>query len=217
MNSNNTQEISLFSHSIKPNKTQEIKIKSSFLLVNKFINLLMKDGKKAKATTILLKSFNILKKKMLFRQSSFIDLNKSNKNQQNIEGSPKNLSSNKVNAPLKTASKRTINSFDVLRIFSQAIENVAPSVEVRKVRKAGTTFLVPSAVTPTRGTFKAMCWIIEAAQNKRGSSFSNRHFTSCLADEIMLASQKQGKAREKRNELHKLAIANRAYTRYRWW
>lgn len=114
-----------------------------------------------------------------------------------------------------TSLNEAINQ-DVFHLFLLAIENVTPYLDVRKVRKSGTTLLVPYAITPERGIYNAFCWLIEAAREKRRHQ-SRRKFSYYLAEEIMLASQKTGKAREKRNELHKIALANRSNTKYRWW
>lgn len=100
-------------------------------------------------------------------------------------------------------------------IMDQAIRNCMPSLEVRKVRVAGTTYLVPAMIPKKKQETLAIRWIIEAAKKKKKTSkFS---FAQCLAEEIYDAFLKQGYARTKRNELHRLAEANRAYIRYRWW
>nr|YP_009720808.1 ribosomal protein S7 [Ostreobium quekettii]QGQ62020.1 ribosomal protein S7 [Ostreobium quekettii] len=100
-------------------------------------------------------------------------------------------------------------------IVLQAINNVKPSLEVRKVRKSGRTILIPRIVPTTRQEVLAIRWIIESArQNKRKSRLS---FSECLALELFYAFQKKGQARQKRDELHKIAQANRAFLRFRWW
>ena len=88
-------------------------------------------------------------------------------------------------------------------------------MEVRKVRRAGTTYSVPAILSVKKQESLALKWIIESAkQRKKTSSFT---FSQCLASEILEASKKAGHARLKRDELHRLAEANRAYIRYRWW
>lgn len=100
-------------------------------------------------------------------------------------------------------------------IVLQAINNVKPSLEVRKVRKSGRTILIPRIVPTTRQEVLAIRWIIESArQNRRKSRLS---FSECLALELFYAFQKKGQARQKRDELHKIAQANRAFLRFRWW
>lgn len=154
------------------------RLNSSFLVIQKFINLLMNDGKKSQATKLFHDALIQLKKRL---------------------------------------NATTNEQVDVLKVFFQALENVTPSFEVRKVRRAGSTFLVPAMISESRGKAQAIRWIIEAAQSRRGSNSANYKFAHCLADEIYQASLNQGKAREKRKELHNVAIANRAYVRYRWW
>jgi small subunit ribosomal protein S7 len=100
-------------------------------------------------------------------------------------------------------------------IMEQAIRNCMPSLEVRKVRVAGTTYLVPAMIPKKKQETLAIRWIIEAAKKKKKTS--KLSFAQCLAEEIYDAFSKQGYARTKRNELHRLAEANRAYIRYRWW
>lgn len=100
-------------------------------------------------------------------------------------------------------------------IFEIGIKNCAPNLQVRKVRVAGTTYLVPAILAKKKQEALAMRWIIEAAKKKKKTSRTG--IAVCLADEIFDAYLHQGAARAKRNECHRLAEANRAYTRYRWW
>lgn len=102
-----------------------------------------------------------------------------------------------------------------LEIVKAAIENVKPSLEVRKVRIAGTTYQVPAILDKKKSISQAIRWIIESARIRKIRSKNN--FSICLAEEFLDAFQKQGKARQKRDQLHNLASANRAYVRYRWW
>ncbi len=103
----------------------------------------------------------------------------------------------------------------ISHIVEVAIQHCMPNVEVRKVRVAGTTYLVPSIIPKKKQEAIAIRWIIEAAKKKKKST--KLSFAQCLADELFDAFYKQGYARTKRNELHRLAEANRAYIRYRWW
>ena len=96
-----------------------------------------------------------------------------------------------------------------------AIEHVMPLVEVRKVRVAGNTLLVPAPVSPKKGESMAIRWIIEGARKRQQQSHTG--FAACLADELFDAWQKHGFARQKRDEIHRLAEQNRGYMRYRWW
>lgn len=103
----------------------------------------------------------------------------------------------------------------VLEIFRKALDNVMPSLQVRKVRIAGTTYLVPSILSKKKQESLAMRWIIESAKIRKKNS--RARFCECLSHEILDAFKKQGQARQKRDELHRVAQINRAYVRYRWW
>jgi small subunit ribosomal protein S7 len=119
---------------------------------------------------------------------------------------------------LESLQKKTRKQAEVLtapEIMEQAIRNCMPSLEVRKVRVAGTTYLVPAMIPKKKQETLAIRWIIEAAKKKKNTS--KLSFAECLAEEVYDAFSKQGYARTKRNELHRLAEANRAYIRYRWW
>lgn len=102
-----------------------------------------------------------------------------------------------------------------LQLVKIAINNVKPSLEVRKVRIAGTTYQVPAILDKKKSISQAIRWIIESARTRKNRSKST--FSVCLAEEFLDAFQKQGKARQKRDQLHNIASANRAYIRYRWW
>jgi ribosomal protein S7 len=137
--------------------------------------------------------------------------NKGNKNQHSIrEASPS------LDSLFKSSfgtDKKKILSFNQLVV--QAIDNVKPNLEVRKVRIAGTTYLVPAIIPKKRQQTLAIKWLVESARSrKRGT---NGSFAESLANELIDAFMKQGQARQKRDDLHKLAEVNRAYTRYRWW
>lgn len=157
-----------------------------FLFTDKFLNLLMYHGKKVKATKLFFDMLPRLKK--------------------HIE---------KDTEKKFSLVKRNIHNLSILHILSQAVENVKPSIEVRKVRVAGTTYLVPSILSKKRQETTAIRWIIESARKRQNNS--KLRFSECLADEFFDAYKKQGQARQKRDELHRLAEANRAYIRYRWW
>jgi len=106
-------------------------------------------------------------------------------------------------------------AYDGANILATAIKNVTPSVEVKKVRRAGNTFLIPAILSQHKAETLAMRWIIESARKKQRNS--TQSFAECLADEIYQAFNKQGKARQKRDELHTIATQNRANIRFRWW
>jgi small subunit ribosomal protein S7 len=97
----------------------------------------------------------------------------------------------------------------------QAIDNVKPILEVRKRRIAGSTQYVPCIVPPKRQESLALRWLMEAARKRRITK--KKQFTLCLIEELVDAFNKRGVVRHKRDELHKLAEANRGFSHYRWW
>ena len=122
---------------------------------------------------------------------------------------------NKGYHPERMVEENYCNDFLKKNILYQAIENVKPPLELRRVRKGGTTYQVPAIVSQKRQERLAIKWIIESAykrKNKKGNSFSES-----LVTEILEAFNKTGQVRQKRDEILKIAEYNRAYTRYRWW
>jgi len=120
---------------------------------------------------------------------------------------------------LKSLSKKLREkqvSSSSLQCISQALENVRPFFEVKKVRVAGTTYQVPAILGHKRSEQKAMNWLKEAAEDRKRKN-PTLSFSDCFAQEIFDALQTQGNARQKRNELHKLVEANRAFAHFRWW
>src|SRR5438128_1588945 len=137
------------------------------LVVTKFMNYVMYEGKKAVAETIVYGAFDI------------------------IEARRKDL------GPLDT--------------FHTALDNVAPAIEVRSRRVGGATYQVPVEVRPDRRKALAIRWLISAAR-KRGENT----MTEKLAGELLDASSNRGAAVKKREDTHKMAEANRAFSHYRW-
>lgn len=108
---------------------------------------------------------------------------------------------------LELASQKTKK--EPVEIFEAALKNVAPAVEVKARRVGGSTYQVPIEVSPRRRTQLAIRWIVEAARAKQGSSMAKR-----LADEITAAADEQGDAMKKREDVHKMAEANRAFAHF---
>jgi small subunit ribosomal protein S7 len=100
---------------------------------------------------------------------------------------------------------------NALDVFTQAIENVRPLLEVKARRVGGATYQVPIEVAATRSTTLAMRWMLDAARAKSGKPLAER-----LAEEILAAMKKEGIAFKKREDTHKMAEANRAFAHYRW-
>jgi small subunit ribosomal protein S7 len=98
-----------------------------------------------------------------------------------------------------------------LAVFTRAIENIRPLLEVKPRRVGGATYQVPTEVRPERGATLAFKWILAAARGRTGKPMFER-----LADELMLASKKEGSAIKKREDTHKMAEANQAFAHYRW-
>ncbi len=101
--------------------------------------------------------------------------------------------------------------------LKQAVLNVQPYIELRKVRVHRTVHQVPSSITETRQQGLALRWIIEAARSLRKSSRGKLDFSSALARVIIDAINKEGPVRQKRDSLHKAAEANRSSAHLRWW
>ena len=100
---------------------------------------------------------------------------------------------------------------DPLEIFTRAIENAKPRLEVKSRRVGGATYQVPLEVAPDRSESLAMRWIINFARKRKGVPMH-----VALANEIKEASSNQGNAIRKRDDVHKMAQANRAFAHFRW-
>ncbi|AFP85740.1 ribosomal protein S7, bacterial/organelle [secondary endosymbiont of Heteropsylla cubana] len=135
-------------------------------LLAKFINILMVDGKKSIAETI-------------------------------------------VYTALETLSQRSTKNH--LEAFEAALENVRPTVEVKSRRVGGSTYQVPVEVRPVRRNALAMRWIVEAARKRVDKCMALR-----LANELYDAIENKGTAVKKREDVHRMADANKAFAHYRW-
>jgi small subunit ribosomal protein S7 len=100
---------------------------------------------------------------------------------------------------------------DPLEVFDQAVSNVRPTVEVRSRRVGGATYQVPVEVRSTRSLALALRWIIDNARKRKERIMAER-----LAAEILDASTGKGSAIKKREDTHKMAEANRAFSHFRW-
>ena len=96
-------------------------------------------------------------------------------------------------------------------VFHQALDNVAPHVEVRSRRVGGATYQVPVDVRPERRQALAIRWLIAAARKRNETTMIER-----LSGELMDAANNRGSAVKKREDTHKMADANRAFSHYRW-
>jgi small subunit ribosomal protein S7 len=100
---------------------------------------------------------------------------------------------------------------DPLQMFHQALENVMPAVEVRSRRVGGATYQVPVDVRTERRQALAIRWIITAARARNENTMEER-----LSGELLDAANNRGTAVKKREDTHKMAEANRAFSHYRW-
>lgn len=137
------------------------------LLLEKFINYVMKNGKKSLARRIVYKTLDEIKKKT------------------------------KAENPLE--------------IFELAIKNASPLLEVKSRRVGGANYQVPIEVRPDRKTTLAIRWILEATRSKKGSAMIKR-----LTEELIAASKNEGSAIKKKENVHKMAEANRAFAHFAW-
>ena len=100
---------------------------------------------------------------------------------------------------------------DPLDVFTRALENIRPVVEVKSRRVGGATYQVPVEVRLTRRTALAMRWLVDASRKRAEKSMGQR-----LANEILEAADSRGSAVKKREDTHRMAEANKAFSHYRW-
>jgi small subunit ribosomal protein S7 len=136
------------------------------VILTKFMNSIMYDGKKSIAEAIVYDAFDIIEQKM---------------------------------------------RSEPLPVFKQALDNVAPSIEVRSRRVGGATYQVPVEVRAERRQALAIRWIINAARGRNDKTMVDR-----LSAELMEAANNRGNAVKKREDTHRMAEANRAFSHYRW-
>jgi small subunit ribosomal protein S7 len=120
---------------------------------------------------------------------------------------------------MSTATRNIYDALDIVKertgkdpveVFEQALKNVGPLMEVRPRRVGGATYQVPMEVPLSRRTTLAMRWIIDASRGRSGKSFSEK-----ISGELLDAANNTGNAVRKREETHKMAEANRAFSHYR--
>ncbi len=121
----------------------------------------------------------------------------------------KSLAERIVYGSFEVIESKTRN--DPLAMFRRALENVRPRVEVKSRRVGGATYQVPVEVRPERATSLAMRWLSQYARSRPGKSTKER-----LADEIIDAANERGESVKKREDTHRMAEANKAFSHYRW-
>lgn len=137
------------------------------ILVSKFINCLMNDGKKSVATRVVYDAMDKIKEQ--------------------------------------------IPDQEPLDVFCQAIENVKPAIEVRSKRVGGATYQVPTPVSAKRQQALSIRWVLEAVRGKKG-----RPVNRSLSDELLAAYRREGIAMTKRENVHRMAEANKAFSHFAW-
>lgn len=126
-----------------------------------------------------------------------------------MEKGKKNIAQNIFYTSIENAGKKL--NIDALQAFKQAMENVKPIIEVRPRRVGGATYQVPMEVRSNRKVSLAIRWIINAARSRNERGMINR-----LTSEILDAYNNKGGAVKKREDVHKMAEANKAFAHFRW-
>jgi small subunit ribosomal protein S7 len=126
-----------------------------------------------------------------------------------MSGGKKNTAESIVYGAFEIIESKTRN--DPLAMFRRALENLRPRVEVKSRRVGGATYQVPVEVRPERSTSLAMRWLKEYSRARGGKSMREK-----LADEIIDAANERGEAVKKREDTHRMAEANKAFSHYRW-
>jgi small subunit ribosomal protein S7 len=107
--------------------------------------------------------------------------------------------------------RKRVPDQEPLEVFTRAIENVKPHVEVRSRRVGGATYQVPMEVNRKRQLSLALRWILEAVRKKRGRPMAQR-----LADQLLAAYRREGEAYTTRENVHRMAEANKAFAHFAW-
>ncbi|MFN2590651.1 MAG: 30S ribosomal protein S7 [Actinomycetota bacterium] len=121
----------------------------------------------------------------------------------------KSLAEKVVYKSLEQISERTAN--DPVITLKKAVDNVRPMLEVKSRRVGGASYQVPVEVRPHRGTTLALRWLVNYSRQRREHSMAER-----LTAEIMDAASGQGASVKRREDMHKMADANKAFSHYRW-
>jgi small subunit ribosomal protein S7 len=121
----------------------------------------------------------------------------------------KNTASAIFHEAIAIVAKRT--NEDGLEVWKKALANVTPQVEVRSRRVGGSTFQIPSEIRPDRKVSMAMKWLISYSRKRNEKSMANK-----LAGEIVSAAKEEGAAFKKKEDIHKMAEANKAFSHFRF-
>ncbi len=127
-----------------------------------------------------------------------------------MESGKKSIAEKIVYGALDTIAQRN-KEVEPLELFEKALESVQPVVEVKSRRVGGATYQVPVEVRPARRLALAMRWIVDAARGRGEKSMAQR-----LANELLDAAEGKGSAVKKREDVHRMAEANKAFSHYRF-
>ncbi|MDH3842145.1 MAG: 30S ribosomal protein S7 [Chromatiales bacterium] len=111
----------------------------------------------------------------------------------------------------RISDRNKVSDEQALELLAQALDNVKPAVEVKSRRVGGATYQVPVEVRPARRQTLAMRWVIDSARKRSEKSMAAR-----LANELIDAAENRGAAVKKREDTHRMAEANKAFSHYRW-
>jgi small subunit ribosomal protein S7 len=125
--------------------------------------------------------------------------------------SGKKITARRIMNDCMTAIKEQAKTENPMEVFELALKNTEPQMEVRSRRVGGANYQVPREVRPERKRSMSMKWIIEAARSKKGKPMAIK-----LAEEIIAASKNEGEAVKKRENVHKMAEANKAFAHFAW-
>jgi small subunit ribosomal protein S7 len=129
-----------------------------------------------------------------------------------MKSGKKSVAERIVYGAIETISERNGQPAEqAVELLGQALDNVKPMVEVKSRRVGGATYQVPIEVRPTRRETLAMRWVIDAARARSEKTMAQR-----LANELMDAADNRGSAVKKREDTHRMAEANKAFSHYRW-
>lgn len=129
-----------------------------------------------------------------------------------MESGKKSVAESILYGAIERIAERTNRPSDqALQVLQTALDNVKPAVEVKSRRVGGATYQVPVEVRASRRQTLAMRWVIEAARSRSEKSMAMR-----LAHELLEASENRGAAVRKREDTHRMAEANKAFSHFRW-
>lgn len=128
-----------------------------------------------------------------------------------MERGKKSVAEKIVYGALDRIGEKIKGEVEALEVFNKALDNIRPVVEVKSRRVGGSNYQVPVEVRPVRRTALAMRWLVDAARKRGEKSMDMR-----LAGEIMDAHENKGAAIKKREDVHRMAEANKAFAHFRW-